>query len=331
MQILSFREEVTGFLKSQGIEFACEGNRISFPSKPLDLILVPLGQQCQKKNAAGNGNTVEGDCTGNGKECVYLYEDRWRYARSVTSQRLLSRLGKFRRIHARLCKVVSVENCREHGLSPEAFNSKVRKFLDTYHTYGYLKGQIGYLLLYKNDIVAAAQFKQTYQPHKTVRSLKIEGDLAENPGKNCQVPPQKEGPGRKYEWTRYACLPDVRIAGGMGKVLEQFVRDVRSKHSKEDSARARVEENRKIAELESRQSAEFEVMSYSDNEWSDGDAYRKLGFELMGSMPPVTYRINPKTFNRINPRQWAALKCLEEYPVIRNLGSRKWIKIFSGF
>ena len=334
-------------------------------------------QQCFDMNAAGDENPAEkgydvefestaGDRSaegnGSGKDTVYLYEDRWRCARSVTSQRILARLGKFQRIHARLCNVVSAENCKEHGLSPEAFNSKVRKFLDTYHTYGYLKGQTSYLLLYKNDIIAAAQFKQTYQPHsnKTIRSLEFEGKLAGNPGKNCQVLPQKEGPGRKYEWTRYASLPDVRIAGGMGKVLEEFVRDVRSKHAEEGFAKTKFNKCRQSAkQAEAGQSAEFEVMSYSDNEWSDGDAYRKLGFELVGSMPPVTYRIDPKTFNRINPRQWEtfirktskeasqAFKLrenqsttkpadynntgrfsIEQYPVIRNLGSRKWVKVY---
>ena len=311
---VGFKAEVLHLLESKGIAYTAEGLRISFPANNLKIILVPQETlpnpkmlpsshsacQWEQQNtaedvsagcvsagseSAGNGNG------GGGKDTVFLYEDRWRCARSVTSQRLLSRLGQFRKIHARLCKVVSAENCREFGMNPAVFTQKVRKFLDSYHTYGFLNGQMSYALVYKENIIAAAQFKQTYQP--------------QNPGKNYQVPLKKEGPGRKYEWTRYACLPDVRIAGGMGKVLEQFVRDVRMNNP----------EN-------------FEVMSYSDNEWSDGDAYRKLGFELEGSMPPVTYRIDPKSFNRINPRQWAALKCKEEYPVIRNLGSRKWVKVY---
>ena len=268
MQILSFREEVTGFLKSQGIEFAIESILIQFPSKHLDIMLVPLESSIAEHKA----NTV------------YLFEDRWRKSPGITSQRILARLGVFTRVHARLCKTVSEENCRELGLSPAEFTQKIRKFLDTYHTYGFLKGQINYALVYKENIVAAAQFMQTYKPRNGSSDL------------------------RAYEWTRYASLPDMRIAGGMGKVLEQFVRDVRKEFSEG-----------------------FEVMSYSDNEWSDGDAYRKLGFRLEGSIPPVTYRIDPKTFNRINPRQWAAMKCNEDYPIIRNLGSRKWIKLFSGF
>lgn len=270
MQILSFIEDVTGFLRSHGIEFASEGNKISFPSKPINLILIPLGAQNDEET---------------GKDTVFLYEDRWKASRSVTSQRLLARLGHFRRIHARLCKVVSLENCKDFGLSPDTFRSKASKFLEAFHTYGYLKGQTDYLLLYKEDIVAAAQFKQTYRPQNS----------------ECKA----------YEWTRYASLPDVRIAGGMGKVLNQFFNDVHTP-----------------------QKFSFEVMSYSDNEWSNGDAYRKLGFKLAGTMEPVTYRIDPKTWKRINPRQWAALKTrltdkeAESYTTIQNQGSQKWVFLF---
>lgn len=55
---------------------------------------------------------------------------------------------------------------------------------------------------------------------------------------------------RSYEWVRYASLTDVRVIGGMGKILGTFADEVRPD----------------------------DVMSYADAAWSDGDAYRKLGF-----------------------------------------------------
>ena len=127
-----------------------------------------------------------------------------------------------------------------------------------------------------------------------------------------------------YEWTRYASLPDVRIAGGMGKVLNQFLSDI-DKHSSP---------NAESTSVKPQAHGTIEVMSYSDNEWSNGDAYRKLGFKLAGTMEPVTYRIDPKTWKRINPRQWAALKTrltdkeAESYTTIQNQGSRKWVFLF---
>lgn len=55
---------------------------------------------------------------------------------------------------------------------------------------------------------------------------------------------------RSCEWVRYASLADMRVVGGMGKMLEHFVREV----SPDD------------------------VMSYAAD--CDGDAYLALGFTL---------------------------------------------------
>lgn len=266
-------------LNTSNIPYSIDGNAIMFPRHGLRMVLVPLDSDDRSQ--------ADADST----EVFFLYEDRWRNSRVVTSQRMLSRLGIFRRIHARLCKVVSMNNCRDFGLTPESFTSKARKFLDAFHAYGYLKGQEDYLLLHKGDIVAAAQFMKTYQPKSSINP---------NQDKDSQL--------KSFEWTRYASLPDVRIAGGMGKVLNQFLSDVHTP-----------------------QKISFEVMSYSDNEWSSGDAYRKLGFKLAGTMEPVTYHIDPKTWKRINPRQWAALKTrltdknADTYTTIQNQGSRKWV------
>lgn len=264
-------------LNTSNIPYSVDGNAVLFPKHNLKMILVPI-----------DGDTPKADAS---YETFFLYEDRWRSSRTVTSQRMLSRLGVFRRVHARLCKVVSIKNCKDFGFSPDLFRSKAKKFLDAFHTYGYLKGQEDYLLMYKEDIIAAAQFMKTYQPKSSINP---------NQDKYSQL--------KSFEWTRYASLPDVRIAGGMGKVLNQFLNDVHTP-----------------------QKFSFEVMSYSDNEWSSGDAYRKLGFKLAGTMEPVTYRIDPKTWKRINPRQWAALKTrltdknADTYTTIQNQGSRKWV------
>lgn len=296
MQILfpSFGKEVLDVLNINGIPYSIDGNTIVFPSKGLRLVLVQLpapeqpGLNSDERHYAGY-------------ETFWLYEDRWKSSKTATTQRLLSRLGIFRRLHGRLCSVVSVNNCKDYGITPEAFQAKVQKFLDAFHTYGYLKGQKDYLLIYKGDIVAAAQFMKTYLP-------------AEKDTKNNLA----------YEWTRYASLPDVRIAGGMGKVLNQFLSDV-DKPSSPNAENTSVKHHAHVM---------IEVMSYSDNEWSSGDAYRKLCFRLSGTIEPVTYRIDPKTWKRINPRQWAALKTrltdkeAESYTTIQNQGSRKWVFLF---
>ena len=313
MQILfpSFGQEVLDVLNTGNIPYSVDGNAVLFPHHNLKMILVPVVSQdfppqglsadSALEHAASAHDSSETDAS---YETFFLYEDRWRSSRTVTSQRMLSRLGVFRRVHARLCKVVSIKNCKDFGFSPDLFRSKASKFLDAFHTYGYLKGQEDYLLLYKEDIVAAAQFKQTHRPQNSSNN------------------PQEQSPEYKaYEWTRYASLPDVRIAGGMGKVLKQILSDI-DKHSSP---------NAESTSVKPQAHGTIEVMSYSDNEWSNGDAYRKLGFKLAGNTPPVTYRIDPKTWKRINPRQWAALKTrltdkeIQSYKTIHNLGSRKWV------
>lgn len=59
---------------------------------------------------------------------------------------------------------------------------------------------------------------------------------------------------RSYEWVRYASATGVRVVGGMGKCLQAFMDEVHPD----------------------------DVMSYADVRWSDGDAYRALGFECEG-------------------------------------------------
>ena len=347
MQIF-FIESVEEFLKSNSIPFQRNLNTITFASPHLPkLILVPLNDaatdaalqsgsdnnctsnelssgviKCNNKFssefALDNNNLNNSYCNqnlsneedydegmdndnvesddGSAVREIYLYEDRWRCSPQITGKRLLAHLGHFQRIHARLCKVVTVENCKKFSITPTQFKEKVRSFLNKYHPYGYLKCDFPYALLYKESIVAAGLFSTT-----------------------------RKG---AFEWTRHATLPDVRIPGGMGKALEAFVQN----RKKEGTLC-------------------FEVMSYSDNEWSNGEVYKTLGFKEEAGLPPITYHIDPATFQRLNSRQWAKDKQTKpeaiikhkgsssiegkmrnddnEFITIKNKGSRKWKKYFN--
>ncbi len=67
---------------------------------------------------------------------------------------------------------------------------------------------------------------------------------------------KENGTVASYEWIRYASLPEIRVVGGMGKLLQAFVDEIHPD----------------------------DVMTYCDLRWSAGDAYRELGFELEGIM-----------------------------------------------
>ena len=75
---------------------------------------------------------------------------------------------------------------------------------------------------------------------------------------------------RSYEWVRYASSPGTRVIGGMGKLLSRFINDVRPD----------------------------DIMSYADLEWSDGRAYRTLGFAEEGMKAPVLFGINREDWSR---------------------------------
>jgi hypothetical protein len=75
---------------------------------------------------------------------------------------------------------------------------------------------------------------------------------------------------RSYEWTRYASLPDLRVSGGMGKMLKAFIKEVHPD----------------------------DIMSYADLEWSEGEVYERLGFEAETRKEPVTFTIDPQTWER---------------------------------
>ena len=75
---------------------------------------------------------------------------------------------------------------------------------------------------------------------------------------------------RSYEWTRYASLPDLRVSGGMGKMLKAFIKEIQPD----------------------------DIMSYADLEWSEGEVYERLGFEAETRKEPVTFTIDPQTWER---------------------------------
>lgn len=108
-----------------------------------------------------------------------------------------------------------------------------------------------------------------------------------------------------YEWVRYASLPDCRIAGGMGKMLKAFIDEVHP----------------------------VDVMSYADLEWSDGEVYRRLGFEMVGVRPPVEFLVDTDTWERLSVRKLNVDRAYRTTDVERrhtvavtNMGSYKYVR-----
>ena len=176
-------------------------------------------------------------------EIITLAEDRWRRSREMYGKRLLSHLG--------LCNGIFARNCEARKIDRMTADA----FMNANHAYGAAACRHCYGLFEKKSgtMVAAAAFSNARRWRKKIAGEDGWTEI------------------RSFEWVRYASLAGTRVAGGMGKVLNRFVKDL----SPDD------------------------VMSYADTEWSGGAVYEKLGFEAEGSRQPVMFRINTESWERI--------------------------------
>ena len=184
-----------------------------------------------------------------GTNPIIITEDRWYSQKEMMTSRLLAHLERFTPIYARNCEVRRIEK------------DQAAAFLESNHSYGdaacryryglFLKRHTGRIsmmsdLIESGTLVAVAEFSNARKW--------IKGDLTI----------------KSYEWIRYASLPGLRISGGMGKILKQFIKEVKPD----------------------------DIMSYADTEWSEGSVYEKLGFILEGVKEPVLFQIRENEWTR---------------------------------
>ena len=172
-----------------------------------------------------------------GESRIFLYEDKWNEGSDFIKQRLLCHFGLGDTIFARNTRV------------EEITSDLAAEFLNRNHSYGSAAAKYKYGLFVnrsdKNNIeqdtlVAVATFS-------TPKIMNREGLKVES-----------------YEWIRYASLPKLRVVGGMGKLLKNFIDIVDPQ----------------------------EIMSYSDREWSEGEVYLKLGFVKDSIRKPVEFYVD---------------------------------------
>lgn len=200
---------------------------------------------------------------------IFLYEDVWFRGGDTIQKRVLAHLGEFRSIFARKCEVRQLD-------TPE-----VAPFFNSYHTYCSARSKYRFGLFHNEELVAAASFSSGRPMTRGDKTLE------------------------SFEWVRYASLPDTRISGGMGKLLQAFADTVHPD----------------------------EVMSYADLEWSSGEVYRQLGFIEAGRRAPVEFCIDQKEWRRISVSKIATDRScrdldISSFPHIFNLGSIKYLKRF---
>ena len=250
-------------------------------------MLQPLSDgQYSKVDSESQYNSQNGLLSATGcsqTDFLYLYEDRWFYSQEIVKKRILARLGRFRSLFARKCIVVAVDGgiCREtnggnvyNGVS----DGDIKEFIGRFHSYGYAKCKYRYALVYGGEIVAAASFSASRpMPREVMVNSCAETRIYDS-----------------YEWVRYVSLPDVRVVGGMGRLLKAFLKDIDSRRK---SFRTPVLEYEEIS------LNPIEVMSYSDEEWSAGEVYRSLGFVEVARREPVLYYVDKMSYERLSYRK----------------------------
>ncbi len=236
-------DDITGFLEKNGVACGKEirGGIGLIRTRTAGKLIMPIEIEALSADEAMAAAAVEYGVISEIKDTegypLIVTEDRWRAQETMMKARLLAHLEIHDSLFARNCEVRRIDK------------AEARNFLTANHSYGYAACRYHYGLFSKgnNQLTAAATFSNARKWVKGDREI------------------------RSYEWTRYASLPNLRIPGGMGKLLKAFIKDVNPD----------------------------DIMSYADLEWSEGRVYETLGFTLEPPRKaPVTFAVNPDTYER---------------------------------
>ena len=284
----SLTQEILSFLQSNGFDCSirtCNGLEFictySLTTKQNHTIL-PLSIEAGSVEEASclHENTKEAirNITSQYSEYpLIVTEDRWHLQAEAMQKRILAHLEIFNPIYARNCEVRRIDK------------ALAKVFLEANHSYGHASCRYCYGMYLKRHTGHIAQQAAAHDPGTLVAVATFSN--ARKWAKGDKII-------RSYEWTRYASLPDVRLSGGMGRMLKTFIKEVQPE----------------------------DIMSYADLEWSAGDVYRQLGFELEGQKAPVLFTIDTGTWRRAPVKSGAgdagALSSVETY--FQNFGSNKF-------
>ena len=226
---------------------------------------------------------------------LIITEDRWRSQRQMMEARLLAHLELFSQAYARNCEVRRIEK------------DEAQEFLNRNHSYGdaackyryglFLKRHTGHIAAEMGFPIRSGMTEKKQGMTDEVKNLSEGTLIAVATFSNARRWVKEGKEIRSYEWTRYASLPDLRVSGGMGKMLKAFIKEVQPD----------------------------DIMSYADLEWSEGEVYERLGFEAETRKEPVTFTIDPQTWERTAIRRSPVKPGMtEENLFFRNFGSRKF-------
>lgn len=160
---------------------------IFIADKKIVLLFVPLpanDSDCSQRMFFQN---LSMDAEKQDLQLIIIREDKWITKKDVMRWRILAHLGKFVRIHGRLCNISRITK------------TQADEFLVQNHLYDSPQAKHKYGLFYKNQLVAVATFsggRPIVRNNKTYRS---------------------------YELVRFANYRNYVVCGGMGKLVSYFI------------------------------------------------------------------------------------------------------------
>ena len=247
-------DEICSFLDGKGLEYArgtIGGNEVIHAG--CGAVILPVSIYAESIIDAGTQaeslyRTTQILLEERGEYPYLVTEDRWHLRQSMMQSRLLAHLYIFTQIYARNCEVRKIDK------------RAAEEFLSMYHSYGDASCRYRYGL-----------FLKRHTGHNAGSASILPGTLvAVATFSNARKWIKGDKTILSYEWTRYASLPGVRLSGGMGKLLNAFIEDVKPD----------------------------DIMTYADLEWSEGKVYEQLGFALEGFKEPVTFCVDTMSWRR---------------------------------
>lgn len=203
---------------------------------------------------------------------IIIPEDRWKRQRPMMEARLLAHMEVFSQAYARNCEVRRIDK------------ETAQRFLNDNHSYGYAACKYRYGLFLKRHTGHVAREieeerflgcarndnRSARNDNRSDRGDIVGTLIAVATFSNARKWIKNGKEIRSYEWTRYASVPELRVSGGMGKLLKAFIKEVQPD----------------------------DIMSYADLEWSEGKVYEALGFSEEQPKDPVSFEIDPETWER---------------------------------
>ena len=271
-------KDICVFLSENGLSYTVEnhdGHEIIYSGESPAIVPICIfasSQEKAKKNAESLQTLIEGIHENEGKYPLIITEDRWLSQARMMRSRLLAHLHVFTQIYARNCEIRKIDK------------ATAARFLSENHSYGDASCRYRYGL-----------FLKRYTGHtKDIDDIRPEAGslVAVATFSNARKWTKGDKIIRSYEWTRYATLPELRLSGGMGRLLKTFIEEVKPD----------------------------DIMTYADLEWSEGTVYQTLGFELEGRKDAVMFSMNLDSWQRTAIKEQTS--CADAY--FQNFGSNKY-------